>query len=554
MKKYLALGALFLAASASAQNIYQNAEISSTSDVIGTSRYVSMGGAMGALGADISAIGNNPASIGLFRKSDISLTAGLLWPKDRTYDEGDNLTHGTFDQLGFVAAMHLDEPNVKFVNVAFNYQKKFNFANAFYADNGDTRGLSQVDNLASISNYNNYYNEYNLLGTAYNSWVMDDVRDSDGKLLYYKNSYSAYKNRYTHYSTGSTQAFDLNVSTNIKDRYYLGLTLGIENVNYDRYSLYAEEREGNLASDPVGVSPRIMDYSLYNDQSIDGYGLNFKVGGIVRPIEENPLRVGLTIESPTWYRLKSKTWHSIDSKFEVDANGNGSHVDYYDTYGNYVNTGVYVTHNGYDESYLEYILRTPWRARLAIGSTLDQYLAWDIEYEYANYGKNRMKYPDDGDYYESSSFAGVADKGANRENKNVFRGQHTVRAGVEFKPSADWAIRFGYNYISSIYKKGARLNQYIDSPALDYMTSTNYMNLSDANVLACGIGYRHNRFYIDMTYKFRQQNGEFYAFDDSFSSEGQFVADNPGLANIKLQPVDVNLNRHTITWTMGFKF
>ena len=79
MKKYLALGALFLAASASAQNIYQNAEISSTSDVIGTSRYVSMGGAMGALGADISAIGNNPAAIGLFRKSDISLTAGTSW-------------------------------------------------------------------------------------------------------------------------------------------------------------------------------------------------------------------------------------------------------------------------------------------------------------------------------------------------------------------------------------------------------------------------------------------------------------------------------------------
>ena len=149
----------------------KNAEISSTSDVIGTSRYVSMGGAMGALGADISAISSNPAAIGLFRKSDISLTAGLLWPKDRTYDEGDNLTHGTFDQLGFVAAMHIDEPNVRYVNVAFNYQKKYNFANAFYADNGNTRGLSQVDQLASISN--SYYIDENLLGTAYNAYVMD---------------------------------------------------------------------------------------------------------------------------------------------------------------------------------------------------------------------------------------------------------------------------------------------------------------------------------------------------------------------------------------------
>lgn len=523
MKKILALGVLFLAASANAQNIYSNAEISSTSDVIGTSRYVSMGGAMGALGADISAISNNPAAIGLFRKSDISLTAGLLWPKDRTYDEGDALTHGTFDQLGFVGAMRLDEENIRFINVAFNYQKKFNFANAFYADNGNTRGLSQVDQLASIANL--YPNDYNLLGTAYNAYVMD--KDNVG----YYNAYSAHKNRYTHYSTGSTQAFDLNASMNVKDRYYFGITMGIENVNYDRYSLYAEEREDNANN--------ILDYSLYNDQGIDGYGLNFKLGTIVRPLEDNPFRVGFAFETPTWYRLKSKTWHSIDSKFDAD--------------GNYIANG-YQTFNGYDESYLEYILRTPLRARLSIGSTLDQYLAWDIEYEFANYGKNYMKYPDDSDYYESSSFAGVADKATNRENKNVLRGQHAVKAGVEFKPATEWAIRFGYNYYSSIYKKGARLNEYIDSPAMDYLTGTSFMNLSDVNVLACGIGYRHNHFYMDMTYKFRQQNGEFYAFDDSFSSEAQFCIDNPTLANIKLDPVDVNLNRHTITWTLGFKF
>jgi len=32
----------------------------------GTARFVGMGGAMGALGADISTIGTNPAGIGLF--------------------------------------------------------------------------------------------------------------------------------------------------------------------------------------------------------------------------------------------------------------------------------------------------------------------------------------------------------------------------------------------------------------------------------------------------------------------------------------------------------
>ena len=40
-----------------------------TEDLSGTARYIGMGGAMDALGADISTIGTNPAGIGLFRKN-----------------------------------------------------------------------------------------------------------------------------------------------------------------------------------------------------------------------------------------------------------------------------------------------------------------------------------------------------------------------------------------------------------------------------------------------------------------------------------------------------
>ena len=47
-----------------------------TEDLNGTARYVGMGGAMDALGADISTIGSNPAGIGLFRKSQVSGSFG----------------------------------------------------------------------------------------------------------------------------------------------------------------------------------------------------------------------------------------------------------------------------------------------------------------------------------------------------------------------------------------------------------------------------------------------------------------------------------------------
>ena len=44
----------------------------------GTARFVGMGGAMGALGGDISTIGTNPAGIGIYRSNDAMLTLSLI--------------------------------------------------------------------------------------------------------------------------------------------------------------------------------------------------------------------------------------------------------------------------------------------------------------------------------------------------------------------------------------------------------------------------------------------------------------------------------------------
>ena len=58
-----------------AQETYTDATIASQ-DLNGTARYVGMGGAMDALGADISTISSNPAGIGLFRSNTASLSLG----------------------------------------------------------------------------------------------------------------------------------------------------------------------------------------------------------------------------------------------------------------------------------------------------------------------------------------------------------------------------------------------------------------------------------------------------------------------------------------------
>ncbi|MEE3384030.1 MAG: hemin receptor, partial [Prevotella sp.] len=67
MKKLLYVSfALALSLPVMAQETYENANIA-TKDLNGTARYVGMGGAMDALGADLSTMSSNPAGIGLFR-------------------------------------------------------------------------------------------------------------------------------------------------------------------------------------------------------------------------------------------------------------------------------------------------------------------------------------------------------------------------------------------------------------------------------------------------------------------------------------------------------
>ena len=72
MKKTLFILAVSLIpAFAFAQDIYQVGELSTT-DLNGTARYVGMGGAMGALGGDISVMSLSPAAVGLFRHNDLT--------------------------------------------------------------------------------------------------------------------------------------------------------------------------------------------------------------------------------------------------------------------------------------------------------------------------------------------------------------------------------------------------------------------------------------------------------------------------------------------------
>ena len=80
--KYLFLiSMLVMSAHAWAQETYDNATLA-TPQLNGTARYVGMGGAMDALGADLSTISSNPAGIGLFRSSQVKVSMGVVGQQD----------------------------------------------------------------------------------------------------------------------------------------------------------------------------------------------------------------------------------------------------------------------------------------------------------------------------------------------------------------------------------------------------------------------------------------------------------------------------------------
>ena len=128
----------------------------------------------------------------------------------------------------------------------------------------------------------------------------------------------------------------------------------------------------------------------------------------------------------------------------------------------------------------------------------------------------------------------------------MIRGQHTLRLGIEVKPIDCLSLRAGYNYITSIYKPGAFWDPAVSPEvyvpqAVDYPTSLQYLNLTDTHIATAGLGYRAKKFYVDLAYKYRIQNGDYYAFSSSHTGSD-------------MSAIPVNLSRHNISATIGFKF
>lgn len=540
MKKIAIIAALLTASmSGVAQETYENAKIANE-DLNGTARYVGMGGAMEALGADISTISSNPAGIGLFRHSTLGLSFGLVSQQDVPGYASGSKTHASFDQIGFVYSTRSGRNS--HINFGFNYHKSKNLdfilSAAGKPQNGSQNMQSYLKGLkGSQSNggfnidtdkegtYIGYEDEkstsvaatFNQLDYLY--WNAFLVDPNTGDFGYNPAQYFWFNRKHT----GYIGSYDFNISGNINDRVYLGLTFGLKDVHYNGYGEYVEQ-----IHEAKGLHNGSL--SVTDDRKITGTGFNVSAGIIVRPVEESPFRIGLSVTTPTWYDLTTENYTTLANGTEFGAYDNG-------------NIG-----EGYD-----FKLYTPWKFGFSLGHTVGNYLALGASYEYSDYSSMDTRVNDGfgyswyyDEYYDSSS----SDKAMNNHTKKTLKGVSTIKLGAEYKPMPELAIRAGYNYVSAMYDSNGYKDGGIVSEGSYYSSSTDYTNWKGTNRMTLGVGYNINKFNIDLAYQYSETNGEFHPYTAISASDAM----NNVVEKMSNDKFDVSNKRHQILLTLGYHF
>lgn len=508
MKKIITLACtLLFIGSASGQSIYDAAKIADK-DLNGTARFVGMGGAMGALGGDITTMGTNPAGIGIYRSNDVMTSFSFSAFGTESNYVGDkiniNKNRWAFDNIGVVFSTKIgNQTPLRYVNFGFNYKRTKSFYKNMSMSGmmgmigedvfiSQTRYMAQQATDAAKYVFGNYgqhlkYNSNEIYNDNDAGWlgaigfqgmlIKQDANDQDQYNPVIPSEANALFNSN---EKGGIGQYDFNIAFNISDRVYLGFTVGAYDVDYSKYSGYDEAYENGEG------------YLLDSYNKITGSGFDLKMGAIIRPIENSPFRIGLAIHTPVFYKLKYTTSARVTTDFK-DLNHGGEmkrvFVDTYDLVG---------------DMERNYRLNTPWKYNVSLGYTVGTSLAFGAEYEYEDYSTMKFKYPGD-------------DGGGNmefetNEVKNSLQGEHTFRIGMEYKVIPQFAFRLGYNYNSAIFKDDAV--KYLPSNSI--VTDTDFSNKKSQNIYTLGIGYKGSMFYADLAYQLSTHKEDFYPFLNEF--------------------------------------
>lgn len=519
---FIGATALF-SASAQTQTAY-DALLASSSELNGTARFMAVGGALGALGGDATTIFYNPAGIGIYRSSELTISGNVHW--DNTTMSNGYSSHPTYStktnvdlqNVAYVGTWVFEEnKNLLNFNLGIAYNQSKKFARMGHYNGHQPHSYTQwvaamTDDIPvnSLSNsdvqwYDNTNPAYNDESIPWSSIIGFDSYLTDLKYKHKDNVYTSLYDwsgrgsvgqymRFEEY--GSANDFALSFAGNFNNLIYWGMTFECDYATYGKNTTLQE----SFADGSV--------YTLHNTYGFESVGFTYKIGLIVKPTSW--LRIGGAFHTPTVY--------AID-----DFSSSNCDFDVYDISGNR-QRGFTQTPSSVGTTHLT----GPLKAIGSLGFVLGRFGFIGIDYEYEN---------------------SAAINGNNDDIKSLYsydlKDRHTLRAGIEIKPTEGLSLRVGGGYstprVSDCMSRGYYYN--------DVRTDVDYYNEKESYNITAGLGYRFGRHAIDLAYVYQVNTADYYPYSPSFTKYNGDLFQLEGYEPIGLRSV-----RNQLVLTYGIRF
>ena len=394
-----------------------------------TALSLGLGGSGGAMGGDFSALALNPAGLGVYRSSEFTFTPTLRFNKaNSTYlsntssDDRTKLNVGNFGLVFTNAATGKKYKNRKWksFSIGLGYNRLADFHQQVqYSGYNNQSSIAEIFS-ASAQTYGVGVNVAPPWGfLAYEGYLLDDnfysiVPYQDG--LMQSKSYE---------TKGGVGEYSLSFGGNYQEKILLGLSIGFQDFNFERYQRYSED-------DVSGNNNNNFSYLDYYENTVTrGMGVNVKLGAVY--VVNDMLRLGLAFHTPTWSGMNDTSVYSLQSNTENYKSDIGEPNSNPETYAD--PQAIYQ---------FKYGLNTPWRGVLSATALLGHYGMINADYEVVGYNAMRYHMRDYRDYAAA----------VNDAIRQTYTLGHVARIGVEGRLNR-FMGRLGFAYHSSPFKDAA---------------------------------------------------------------------------------------------------
>lgn len=287
-----------------------------------SARGLSLGGAIGALGADPSALQSNPAGLAQYKSGSFNITLGSISLKNQSqYLNGSTQTNNLFKPI--MPGLNLVFTNRKMqrgepakqgwvnTNFQFGWNKTADFnRNISYTGTNSQNSFTDyvadyVQGLSANSLAANdeqltqgfYYFE-NMFWQAY---LIDTIRDGE-YYAYYDNDFTNMAQNGQVITKGGMNEFNAAFAANYEHKVYFGFGLNVNRVRYTEKNTFAER------DNPV-TQFNWDSYNFTRNLETNGTGVSGRLGVIFRP--NNNVRAGATIHTPTVLSLTDNYYDEL---------------------------------------------------------------------------------------------------------------------------------------------------------------------------------------------------------------------------------------------------